>query len=86
MELIVIMDGELAELMCELNSKFTKNEDGVLYLKCIKALYGYIEAARLFYDDLDDTLRQSNNNKQRIILTVPNTIGRDNRMVTAPHP
>jgi hypothetical protein len=27
-------------------------------LRCKKALYGHIEAARLFYDDLDFTLQQ----------------------------
>jgi hypothetical protein len=58
MELIVRMEGELAELMCELNPNFQMNEKGVLYLKCVKALYGHIEAARLFYNNLDETLTQ----------------------------
>jgi hypothetical protein len=49
MELIVKMDGELAELLCGLNPEFKRDVHGVLYLKCIKALYGHIEAARLFY-------------------------------------
>ncbi len=48
MELIVKMDGELAD--------FQRDAHGVLYLKCVKALYGHIEAARLFYDDLDNSL------------------------------
>jgi hypothetical protein len=31
-------------------------DGGILYLKCLKALYGHMEAARLFYDDLDSSL------------------------------
>jgi hypothetical protein len=58
MELIVRMDGELAKLMCELDPRFQMNEDGTLYLKCVKALYGHIEAARLFYDDLNRSLTE----------------------------
>jgi hypothetical protein len=27
----------------------------MLYLRCVKALYGHIEAARLFYDELDNS-------------------------------
>jgi hypothetical protein len=50
------MEGELAELMCELNPSFQMNEKGVLYLKCVKALYEHIEAARLFYNNLDERL------------------------------
>lgn len=58
MELIVRMDGELAELMCELNPNFKRNQEGVLYLKCVKALYGHLEAARLFNDDLNRSLTE----------------------------
>jgi hypothetical protein len=58
MELIVKMDGELAEAFVELNSDFELDENGILYLQCDKALYGHIEAARLFYDDLDDSLHR----------------------------
>lgn len=56
MELIVKMDGELAKLFCEINPKFYKEEGGELYLKCLKALYGHREAARLFYNELDHSL------------------------------
>jgi hypothetical protein len=56
MDLIVKMDGELAELMCELDPSYKVDENGALYLKCLKALYGHIEAARLFYNDLNETL------------------------------
>ncbi len=52
MELIVKMEGKLAELMSELDPRYKMDETGVLYLKCKKALYGHIEASRLFYDDL----------------------------------
>ncbi len=41
MELIVKMEGELAELMCELDHGYQMDTNGVLYLKCVKALYGY---------------------------------------------
>lgn len=58
LERIVKMEGELAELMCKLEPSFQLDENGVLYLKCMKALYGHIEAARLFYDDLNETLTQ----------------------------
>ncbi len=58
LELIVKMEGELAELMCELEPSYQLDENGILYLKCMKALYGHIEAARLFYDDLNETLMQ----------------------------
>jgi hypothetical protein len=56
LELIVRMDGELAEAFSELNPEFKLDKDGVLYLQCDKALYGHIEAARLFYDELDNSL------------------------------
>jgi hypothetical protein len=56
LELIVKMEGELAKLFTELNPKFKLDEDGALYLRCLKALYGHIEAARLFYDELDNSL------------------------------
>jgi hypothetical protein len=56
MELIVKMGGELAQMMCELDPELQVDENGMLYLKCIKALYGHIEAARLFYNDLNHSL------------------------------
>jgi hypothetical protein len=56
MDLVVRMDGELAELFCEMNTKFTKKVEEELYLKCLKALYGHIEAALLFYNELDYSL------------------------------
>jgi len=57
MELIIKMDGELAAAFVELNIEFQLDEYGTLYLRCDKALYGHIEAARLFYDELDNTLQ-----------------------------
>jgi hypothetical protein len=56
LELLVKMDGELASNFCELNHDFKIGQEGTLYLKCLKALYGHIEAARLFYDNLDSSL------------------------------
>jgi len=34
-------------------------EGGTLYLKCLKFLYSHIEAARLYYDDLDSSLMKT---------------------------
>jgi hypothetical protein len=59
--LMVKMTGELADLMCEINPDMRCNEQGVLYLRCIKALYGHIEAAKLFYDDLDNNIQKKMN-------------------------
>ncbi len=56
MELIVKMEGELADLICELDPRYKLDEYGMLYMKCVKALYGHIEAARFFYDDLNKCL------------------------------
>ncbi|MFN9979591.1 MAG: reverse transcriptase domain-containing protein, partial [bacterium] len=56
LELIVKVDGELAEMFVGLNPDFKLDEHGVLYLRCDKALYGHIEAARLFYDELNNSL------------------------------
>jgi hypothetical protein len=62
LELIMKMDGQLAELlMNKLRSDFKIDEEGVMYLRCVKALYGHIEAARLFYDDLNQTLTEKMN-------------------------
>lgn len=54
-ELFVRIEGELVEL-CELNPEFKLDKRGVLFLKCLKALYSHIKAARLIYNDLDMTL------------------------------
>jgi hypothetical protein len=56
LELVVKMDGELAAAFAELNPEFQPDKKGVLYLRCLKALYGHIEAARLFYDELNNSL------------------------------
>jgi len=52
------VDGELANFFAEVNPEFQLNESGALYLKCLKALYGHIEAGRLFYDELNYSLTQ----------------------------
>jgi len=44
-----------------LNPKFRLNEHGVLYLRCLKALYGHIEEARLFYNELNYSLTERMN-------------------------
>ena len=57
LELIVEMSGELMNLMYEIDPGMKQGEEHkVLYLRFKKALYGYIEAARLFFDDLNHTL------------------------------
>jgi hypothetical protein len=58
MELIVKMSGELLQIMCEIDPALKPDDNGVVYLKCIKALYGHIEAARLFYDALNETIQK----------------------------
>jgi hypothetical protein len=57
LELVVKMTGEMAQMMCELDPELQCDEHGVLYLQCEKALYGHIEAARLFYDHLNDSIQ-----------------------------
>jgi hypothetical protein len=48
MDLIVEVNGELMNLMFEMNPSLKSEEQQqVLYLKCKKALYGHIEAARV---------------------------------------
>jgi hypothetical protein len=57
MELIVKITGELAKIMCEIDPDLKQDQKGVIYLKFVKALYGHIEATRLFYDDLNKTIQ-----------------------------
>jgi len=58
LELLVKMEGELAKMMNHLQPDFHIQDDGFMYLKCVEALYGHIEAARLFYDDLNKSLTE----------------------------
>jgi len=64
MELIVKMSGELSQIMCEINPTLKPDANGIVYLKCIKALYGHIEAARLFYNDLNKNIQEKMNFQQ----------------------
>jgi hypothetical protein len=64
LELMVKMTGELAQIMCEIDSSLKVNDEGILYLKCVKALYGHIEAAQLFYDDLNEKIQKDMNFRQ----------------------
>ena len=46
-------------ILCQLNNdykKFVNKDDNCIYVKLIKALYGCIESAKLFYELLRDTL------------------------------
>ncbi len=58
LELIVKMGGELAQMMCELDKTLECDDQGYIYMQCENALYGHIEAAQLFYDDLNDSLTE----------------------------
>ena len=60
LDLIVKMSGKLMNLMCEIDLSLRSEDQSVMYLRCKKALYGHIEAARLFYDDLNNTLKKKN--------------------------
>jgi hypothetical protein len=53
---IVKMEGKSAELMNKICLNFIIEEDGIIYLKFVKALYGHVDMARLFYDDLNKML------------------------------
>jgi hypothetical protein len=61
LDLIMKMDGDLARIFCELNPSFVGQGEGTLYLRCLKAFYGHIEAARLFYNELDYSLTRRMN-------------------------
>jgi hypothetical protein len=67
MELMVKMTSELAQIMCEINQGMEGDEQGIIYLRCVKALYGHIEAARLFYDDLNHSIQHKMGFKQKQI-------------------
>ncbi len=54
LELIVKMEGDLAILMNQLCDDFKIDQYGMMYLKCVKGLYGHVEAARLFCNDLNE--------------------------------
>ena len=56
MDLIVKMEGDLAILLNKLNDGFKIDNCGVMYLKCVKPLYGHSKAARLFYNDPNESL------------------------------
>jgi hypothetical protein len=56
LDLIVKMDGDLAKVFCELNPNLVRKGEETIYLRCLKALYGHIKAARLFYNELDYSL------------------------------
>jgi hypothetical protein len=59
MELLFVkMEGELAQMMNRLQPDFQIHSGGFMYLKCVKALYGHIEATRLLYDDLNRSLTE----------------------------
>ena len=59
--ILLKIEGEFVDIMCEVNPKHKKNvrlENGVkvLYLRILKALYGCMEYALLWYDIYSKTL------------------------------
>ena len=59
----VILRGRYVEIMCEVNKeyeKFVEYENGqkILYLKLLRALYGCIESAMLWYNLFSSTLQE----------------------------
>jgi hypothetical protein len=48
----------------KINPTLKPDANGIVYLKCIKALYGHIEAARLFYNDLNKNIQEKMNFQQ----------------------
>jgi hypothetical protein len=48
-ELMVKMTGKFAQIMCKINPEMRCDEQGIIYLQWVKALYGHIEATRLFF-------------------------------------
>jgi len=83
LDLIVKMDGDLARAFCELNPNFVRKGEGTLYLRCLKALYGHIEAARLFYNELDYSLmKQLGFTRNKYDLCVYNQKGEDGSITT----
>jgi len=65
MEIMVKMTGKVARIMCEINQGMECDEQGIIYLRCVKALYRHIEAARLFYDDLNHSIQHKTGFKQK---------------------
>jgi hypothetical protein len=60
---LMILRGEFVDIMCEVNPKYKKfvqeiNGKKVLYLKVLRALYGCIESALLWYDLFANTLQK----------------------------
>jgi hypothetical protein len=52
LELIVRMEGELAELFAELNPDLKLDENGILYLKCLKAVMDILKQQDYFMMNL----------------------------------
>ena len=60
---VLKIEGDFVDIMCDVNPKykpFVRKEFGkkVLYLQILKALYGCIESALLWYNTYHDTLKQ----------------------------
>ena len=60
--ILLKIEGEFVDIMCEVKPKHRENlcvYNGVkvLYLRLLRALYGYMESALLWYDIYSNTLK-----------------------------
>jgi hypothetical protein len=62
LNITMIINAELAKVLCEINTKYTQylRKDGTIIVKLLRALYGCIESAKLWYDTLKTALEDNN--------------------------
>jgi len=85
LELLVKMEGQLVQMMSELQPDFKIQRDGFMYLKCVKALYGHVKAARLFYDNLNRCLTEEMGFVRTIMIRVYKIRTEDGIMIVRMH-
>jgi len=61
-KILLKLRGKFADIMCSVNPEYkpyvrTENGEKVLYLRVLKAIYGSIESALLWYDLYSTTLK-----------------------------
>ncbi len=85
LELLVKMEGQLVQMMSKLQPDFKIQSDGFMYLKCVKALYGHVKAARLFYDDMNRCLTEEMGFVRTIMIRVYKIRTEDGIMIVRMH-
>jgi hypothetical protein len=85
LELLVNREGQLVQMMSELQPDFKIQRDGFMYLKCVKALYGHVKAARLFYDNLNRCLTEEMGFVRTIMIRVYKIRTEDGIMIVRMH-